>query len=372
MKYLNRRRLITGTALGLASLAGATFLARRYGGSGSNSLSTSSDYDQPVVPVIDAHCHISQAMHSEFRSTMDRNQVRFSISHGYWKGIDYDVATVSEIRTQYSDRYAAFYAPMWGSTDPHYLKSKEPVTVTDQFLLATLPEELQRFMKAGGASALGLKLWRDIGARVHDEHGHILQLTDPRFAPVLKTAEALGAIVSIHSCGTCQTLRDSLVARYPGIQFVYCHWGSSAGKLAELRKLLNRFPNVVLDTSPASGWPTSKGYRQQEVHDFYVEFQDRLLLGTDFVETERTECCDDLWWSCLYKSFWRYHQTSDLDFQLDDCNLGRWTGVGLSSDILKKIYWSNAYRFFRLDRVMPNLDLASGNDATVERRSSVG
>ena len=366
MEKLNRRKLIIGSGLGLAGVAlGYELVRRRLVNDRPIELPVGF-YDHPVVPVIDAHCHISQAMHADFQAVMDRNQVRFAISHGYWKGIDHDVAAVSDIRTNHSSRYAAFYAPRWGCADitTDYLKSKNPVTVTDAYLHSTLPAELQRFMEAGGPHAIGLKLWRDIGARVYDTNGHLLQLTDPRFTPVLTLAQSLSAVVSIHCCGTCQQTRDALLARYPEIRFVLCHWGSAGSNLASLRQTLERYPNVLVDTSPASGWPTSKGLTQQETRDFYLRFQDRLAFGTDFVELNRTQCCDESWWDCLYHSFWRYHQTADVDFSLNGCSLGRWSGVGLNQAVLRKLYWQNAYQFYKLSRIIPDLPEPPGEVTT--------
>ncbi len=343
MNDLNRRRVLVGTVVGLSGLGISLVLKRRFRKTSALVESSAEDYARPVVPVIDAHCHISQAMHSGFQAVMEQNGVRFAISQGYWKGIDYEVDAVSDIRRNYSSRFAAFYAPMWGSTEPNYLKSKERVIVTDEYLRTTLPEELQRFMIAGGANAVGLKLWRDLGARVYDTSGHLLQITDPRLLPVLTLAESLGAVVSIHSCGTCQSTRDELVARHPGLKFIYCHWGSLGDKLESLGATLDRYSNVLVDTSPAGSWPTAKGSSQNVVREFYARYQDRLAFGTDFVEVNRTECCQQAWWECFYRSFWRYHQTRDQDFSSTACSLKHWTGVGLNANLLRKVYWDNAY-----------------------------
>lgn len=319
--------------------------------------------DRPAALAIDSHCHIPQAMHSCFAKVMEQQGVRLAISHGYWKGIDQDVATITDIRRHYPDRFAAFYAPTWDSSDPGYMKTSGLVTVTDTYLAETLPHDLERFMAAGGANALGLKLWRDVGARLRDTDGRVLRLTDPRLEPVLDRVRSLGGVVSVHACGKCHADRDALIGRHANLKFVLCHWGSEPHNLGTLRSILERHENVLVDTSPAAGWPTSKGYSQKDVHDFYQDFQDRLALGTDFVELGRQDCprSGPDFWPNWYRKFWRYHQTWDEDFSSPSIPPKQWTGVGLGPEILRKVYWQNAYEFFGLARLIPDLGIATSN-----------
>ena len=55
---------------------------------------------------------------------------------------------------------------------------------------------------------------------------------------------------------------------------------------------------------------------------------------------------------------WR---TWEEDFSSPSIPPKQWTGVGLGPEILRKIYWQNAYQFFGLARLIPDLGVATSS-----------
>ena len=58
---------------------------------------------------------------------------------------------------------------------------------------------------------------------------------------------------------------------------------------------------------------------------------------------------EDNW---FYQVHWRYLQTNDRQFDHPTPIQGDWKidAIGLNEEVLKKVYWQNAYQLFRLDR----------------------
>ena len=54
----------------------------------------------------------------------------------------------------------------------------------------------------------------------------------------------------------------------------------------------------------------------------------------------------------FYDIHWKYFQTVEKQFDHPTPIQGKWKidGIGLDPDVLKKIYWDNAYKFYKLDR----------------------
>ena len=97
-----------------------------------------------------------------------------------------------------------------------------------------------------------------------------------------------------------------------------------------------------------------------EGHDFFTKYQDRIMFGTDMAywegcDVEGAGPCKDFSLEEIknfYNIHWRYFQTRDKQFDHPTPIQGNWKidGIGLQKEALKKIYWDNAYRFYKLER----------------------
>ncbi len=147
------------------------------------------------------------------------------------------------------------------------------------------------------------------------------------------------------------------VARHPEVTFIGAHFGNAPEEPERVAAMLERYPNLVIDT--AARIPEIGRHDPQEMHDFFVRFQDRILFATDLGygrdrlgrrrlslgsrgAEEPTEEEIERFWA----STWRYFETRDQSFPNPTPIQGRWpiSGIGLPPAVLEKVYRRNAER----------------------------
>jgi predicted TIM-barrel fold metal-dependent hydrolase len=132
--------------------------------------------------------------------------------------------------------------------------------------------------------------------------------------------------------------RDDIVARHRGTKFVLLHYASLSHDLAAVGRLLDRYPNVVVEMG-ARNWAlgTSPNFGRK----FAIRYQDRILFGTDGTVTDHS----------LYQQYFRTLETED-DFVANVLPRpwGPIYGIHLPDDVLRKIYRDNALALFGMHR----------------------
>jgi predicted TIM-barrel fold metal-dependent hydrolase len=142
---------------------------------------------------------------------------------------------------------------------------------------------------------------------------------------------------------------ETRLAQYPSVRFLAAHMGGHPEDLGHLSRLLDRYPNLSLDTS-ATRWIVRELGRQPEaVRTFAAAYADRLLFGTDQVvlDEPEPERYTIRYWT--HQMFWETDLVCDLP--IDDPDVEGTPvlrGVNLPPDILRKIYWENAIRWLGL------------------------
>ncbi len=210
-----------------------------------------------------------------------------------------------------------------------------------------------------------------------------ITLDDPRIMRVAARAYALGYHFMTHvgdpkawffgggiyADGTYGTFADQflqlerMLERYPDRLHLGAHMGGSLEDLDALGRRLERFPNYVLDSS-ATKWIVRAVAEQstQSVRDFIIEFQDRILFGTDNVVSEKRD------FDHYASRFWAHQMLWESDYDgespIDDPDGGkgfdpltgrfnseradgvpRLKGLGLPAEVLRKLYRTNAERW---------------------------
>jgi predicted TIM-barrel fold metal-dependent hydrolase len=122
--------------------------------------------------------------------------------------------------------------------------------------------------------------------------------------------------------------RDRALARHPKTVFIACHFSNQGNDLSELSKVLDRFPNLILDISARD---YELGRQPRAAYRFLARYSDRILFGTDMGRDKK-----------VYLGWWRLLETAD-EF-IPGRIWWRYYGLGLSPDILEKLYRSNAQR----------------------------
>jgi predicted TIM-barrel fold metal-dependent hydrolase len=134
--------------------------------------------------------------------------------------------------------------------------------------------------------------------------------------------------------------------QFPEIRFLAAHLGGHPEDLRHIGALLDRHPNLSVDTG-ATKWLTRELGRQREAaRAFFARYADRVVFGTDQVvrdESDPEHYAIRYW---IHQMFWE----TDLvcESPLDDFDAGGTPvlrGLGLPAGVLRKIYWENALRW---------------------------
>lgn len=215
----------------------------------------------------------------------------------------------------------------------------------------------------------GVKLWKDLGM-FRKYKGEVIPIDDPRLKPVWDVCAKYDLIVGIHTADPpaffrptnaknerFQELarrpewsfygedfpafrellaqRDRLFARRRDVRFIALHFGELAHDLGAARKLLQENPNVWLDTAQRID---ELGRHPKAVRKFFIEFQDRILYGTDGLP-DRPKI----------EIYWRFLETDDDYFDYypeHKPRKGFWKihGLDLPDAVLRKLYHENALK----------------------------
>ena len=230
-------------------------------------------------------------------------------------------------------------------------------------------EALETDVKNG---ANGLKIYKSLGLRNVDINGKRIPIDHPDLDPVWKKCGELGIPVLIHSGDPSQFWlpMDSLNERWlelkthpgrkrsdtdpapfeqimaeqhnvfkkhPKTTFINAHMGWMANDLEKAGKHLDMYPNVNFGIGAVIA---EFGRQPRMAKAFFEKYQDRLVFGKDAYNKEE------------FYTYFRVLETEDEYFPYYKKYHAFWRmyGLGLSDEVLKKVYYKNALR------IVPNMD----------------
>lgn len=316
------------------------------------------------VPKIDAHFHYL---------TLNDQYIRFAISQNFrlldpiWEGevpIDAQFKVACAIRKAYPDNFVFFAAFPTDSFN------------TDGFSQQTI-DHIKELMNAG---AKGIKVWKNIGMVLKDKNGKYVMIDNRAFDPIFTYLEqnkipVMGHLGEPKDCWLPMNemidpgavsyfkdnpqyymflhpdapsyddqinARDKILSKYPGLEFIGAHLASLEWSFDELAKRLDAFPELRVDIAARMG-PIlyQSGKDREKVRNFFIKYQDRILYGTDFEVHDAPGLSADTIEANLLKGWlsqWIYFTT--------DSTLGV-KGLKLPRDVIDKIYFKNAGKYFR-------------------------
>lgn len=332
-------------------------------------------------PCVNVHTHpdqLSDAEIAEMVRVMDESNVAVSVSLDGEAGPRL-VEQLHRFRDTYPGRFVIFVRMNFvGDGDPD-----QPATweMHRPDFGVRMADRLSEAVKLG---ASGLKLLKELGLKHTDLDGKLIAPDDPRFDPVWQRAGELGVPVLWH-CGDPVAFfrknsvhnerweelhrhpewsfadvdlshlpppeelppgvpaahrqlieaRNRVIARHPQTQFICAHMADIPEDLALLDRYLTRYPNMHVEISARV---SELGRQPYTARKFFLKHADRILFGTDGVPPV-TELLPH----------WRFLETFDEDFPYEDNPFppqGLWNihGIGLTDEVLKKIYYQNASR----------------------------
>lgn len=218
---------------------------------------------------------------------------------------------------------------------------------------------------AAGAIGVG-EISKSFGLRITKRDGSRLRVDDPELDPVWETLARLGVPAFIHTAEpqaffqpldlenerwlelalfpsrrnygpdhvTFEQLieeRNNLFRRHPNTQFIAAHFGWHANDLARAARMLDEFPNVVVEVGAVL---YDLGRQPRAVREFFIKYQDRILFGKDSFQPSE------------YPYYWRVFETADeyFDYYRDYHAFWKLYGVDLPDEVLRKVYYENALR----------------------------
>lgn len=326
------------------------------------------------VPKIDSHIHINcdrgvfedQAIKDYFRLvTLD---VDVSDSTGISKQLDFSL--LSEKKYPGKVFYAAtfyFDTAGWGTDN----WSKKVIS------------HLTRDISGG---AISVKIWKNIGMSVRDRNGRFIMADDPGLKPVIdfiisRKLPVTGHLGEPRNCWLPLSemtvsgdssyfaenpqyhmflhpeypsyqdqidARDHLLEMHPDLVYIGCHLGSLEWSVDELAKKLEKFPNMAVDMAAriCHLQYQSAGDREK-VRNFIIKYQDRLLYGTDLADEGNNDSTGLISWvNKTWLNDWKYFTTKDE--MTSDNFRGSFTGLQLPKEVVDKIYYRNAVKWYKL------------------------
>lgn len=371
-----RRVMLSLAAICLASLAHAQVAAAPKGAGGSGLLLRdfqprsmlkvpSHEIGRAAFPVVDVHNHVGDAYGdgssaAEVVARMDRLNVhRIVILTGQWgDGLQ---RVLDAMVKPYPDRFVVFTEPDWSRVD-------EP----------GFGEAMARQIEdAVFRGARGLKVKKELGLRVRDKSGALVKVDDPRLDPMWAACGRLGIPVAIHvsdpdafflpvdatnerweelgeqpdwsffgpefpSKAEILEARNRVFARHPETTFIALHVANHPEDLDDVSRVLDRYPNVVVETGAREA---ELGRQPRRAREFFLRYADRILFGTDAAPQE-----------AMYRNYFRWLETADEYFEYWGWpGQGRWRiyGLDLPREVLERVYSKNAERVFAQFRGAP-------------------
>ena len=300
-------------------------------------------------PVIDLHSHPyaeSREELDEWVKTMDQAGIEQTAILTYATGEEFD--SLYQVYSAYGDRFLVFCGfDYTGYDQPGF----GPAAV----------RELERCFQVGarGVGELGDKgggLFYSKPTRASGMH-----IDDPRMQPLIEKCGELGIPISIHVAepiwmyapmdkhndglmnaykwrldnkegiighqGMIDILENAVAAN-PNTNFIACHYANCSYDLQILGNLFDKYPNLMADIAAryAEVAPIPRF-----VNQFYEKYQDRLVYGTDMGMDRE-----------MYQITFRILESEDEHFYYPFNYHWALNGIGLSEQVLEKVYHRNA------------------------------
>lgn len=330
--------------------------------------------EKPRFPVIDAHNHLFGDLSAEqLVAAMDAAGVRLwlNVTGNVTMPLVNNTYTIARRRfdvfaehylRRYPGRFAAF-------TMADFAQWGDPVLLKDDGWVDRCLEHFEEDLAQG---ACGLKVTKELGLFFRDRRGELLRVDDERLYPLWERAGQRGVPVLIHvsdpmaffqpidqynehyltlrefpawsflgshfSKDELLRQRNRMIADHPTTLFLLPHVANLPEDLAAVGELLDTYPNVIIDFSARID---ELGRQPYTAHDFFVQYQDRILFGLDMPVSPEA-----------YRCYYRLLETRDEYFDYPDY-IGRfgvytrWKlyGLNLPDPVLRKIYHENAERY---------------------------
>src|SRR5215472_4642849 len=269
---------------------------------------------------IDAHCHFPPEAAPRMIELMDRYGIATAVnlSGGVaGRGLEEQLKAAA----RYPGRIVVFAELDW----------YEPTRGKDYGLRMAAS-----LAKAQQLGARGLSIPNGLGLGFHDYRGERIRVDDRELDPVFERAAELGIPVAIHTAAPIAFFLPR-IARHPKCTFICVHFGNAAEYPMRVGALLDRYPNVYVDT--AGRIPELGRHPAGEMKTLFTSHSDRILFGSDLIlgraptdvalSSRGTAPPKPAEIDQFFAATWRYFETGDKDFAHPTPIQGKWKISGL-------------------------------------------
>ncbi|MFY0653568.1 MAG: amidohydrolase family protein [Cyclobacteriaceae bacterium] len=243
-------------------------------------------------------------------------------------------------------------------------------------------EQLNQEIEAG---ARMVKVWKNFGMVTKDTEGNFIQIDDERLKPIWKFLISKGVPVMAHiaepiqawrpldpknphywyysnhpeyhaynipeipSYETIIAARDNWIESNPELQILCAHLGSMSHDVDMVAERLDKYPNISVELGARFGDLAMQN--SEKLSAFFKKYKDRIMFGSDYNNSAQEETLTE---SKLkeeqssleerYDILWKYLSSTDSM----EVRRQQTKGLGLSKEILKKVYYQNTANFLKL------------------------
>lgn len=324
--------------------------------------------------VIDMHTHLSLDHLDDAVRFMDDNGLEMMVDIG--GNIDERFDGLVAATEEYPGRFAAF-----GGFDFEGFG--------EEGWIDRECDRLERYVDAG---AVGFKIHKALGLQHTDQDGTVIPVDDERLAPLFEKASELDTVIAFHIADPKAFFRpltpenerwselgenpdwwwgdrstypyswwqlirqlEKVISRHPETTFLGVHWGCAAEEVGYVADVMRDNPNYIIDVSARLG--EIGRHEAAFVRELFLEFQDRILFGTDLGVRESImlgspqgfdPTDEDV--AAFYDAHWHYFETDDEKIAHPTPIQGEWTvdAIDLPREVLEKFYVENARRHLGL------------------------
>ena len=139
-----------------------------------------------------------------------------------------------------------------------------------------------------------------------------------------------------------------VMERHFEVPWVGAHMGGNPENLARLQGLLDRFPNLSLDSSATRWMVREVSARRDEAREFFIRNADRIIWGSDQVSGDDRgfDFLSSRWWA--HRKLWEtayIGPTPIFDPDVPEDRQPQIRGLALPDEVLQKLYHDNAIKF---------------------------
>ncbi|HZQ24286.1 MAG TPA: amidohydrolase family protein [Terriglobales bacterium] len=234
-------------------------------------------------------------------------------------------------------------------------------------------DAIRQIDKNFAEGAVAVKIWKNIGMEIKDRNGKYIMADDAKFEPIYQDIARHGKTLMTHQAEpdvawgpadpadpswsyyqenpqwyvgdkpgfpakqAILAARDHVIEANPKLRVVGVHLGSMEKSLDQIAERLDKYPNFAIDTAARMEYLMLTP--REQVRNFLIKYQDRVLYGTDLDFLASAQPSDTLKdWNSTYARDWKYLATDEVQ-QLNGKPI---KGLAMPQSVLHKLFHDNA------------------------------